>query len=285
MGVTYKAYDEELRIDVALKVIMPGRVDDAKAQALFLREARAAARVRHPNVANVVFLNTTPGNCFYAMEFVAGESLADWLQKRGALPPALAIGFAIQIARGLGAIHEQQIVHRDLKPANLMIVRAGREISRAGSDSNPDLWQIKIIDFGLARGFGDGGLGTEINAQTIGFRGTARYASPEQCQEHGEIDGRADLYALGCILWEMLLGAPPFVARTHREILNQHVTQGVPLDQIAHLPEGLQTLIARLLAKDPGNRFPDADAVIGALVRCQARLSSGDDRIDGLAQH
>ncbi len=284
MGVTYKAHDEQLRVDVALKVITPGRVDDAKAQSLFQREARAAARVRHPNVASVVFLSTTPGNFFYAMEFVAGESLADWLQTRGALPPALAIGFATQIARGLGAIHEQQIVHRDLKPANLMVVAAGREKSRAGSEANPDAWQIKIIDFGLARGFGDGGLGTELSAQTIGFRGTARYASPEQCQEHGEIDGRSDLYALGCILWEMLLGTPPFGARTHRELLNQHVGQGAPLEQIAHLPETVQAVLTRLLEKDPARRFPDADAVDKALERCWERLARGEDRIDGLAQ-
>ena len=284
MGVTYKAFDEELRVDVALKVITPGMVDDPKAQALFLREARAAARVRHPNVASVVFLNTAPGNCFYAMEFVAGESLADGLQKCGTLPSAMAIGFAVQIARGLSAIHEQQIVHRDLKPANLMILPAGREKSRAGADSNPDAWQIKIIDFGLARGFGDGGLGTEMNAQTIGFRGTARYASPEQCQEHGEIDGRSDLYSLGCILWEMLLGSPPFGARTHRELLNQHVAQGPPLEQLAHLPECLQTVLVRLLEKDPDKRFPDAESVIKALEQCQNRLASGDDRIDGLAQ-
>jgi serine/threonine protein kinase len=280
MGVTYKAYDEQLRIDVALKVITPGKVDDPKAQALFLREARAAARVRHPNVASVVFLNTTPGNIFYAMEFIAGESLADWLRTRGALPPAMAIGFATQIARGLGAIHEQNIVHRDLKPANLMIVAAGRDKSRVGSDSNPDAWQIKIIDFGLARAFAGEGLGTELHAPTIGFRGTALYASPEQCEERGEIDGRSDQYSLGCILWEMLMGAPPFRARTHRELLNQHVAQFAPLERIAHLPASLQAVLARLLVKDPGNRFPDADAVVNALEDCRERLASGDEKID-----
>jgi serine/threonine protein kinase len=280
MGVTYKAFDEQLRIDVALKVITPGKVDDTKAQTLFLREARAAARVRHPNVASVVFLSTIPGNFFYAMEFVAGESLADWLQRRGALPPLLAIGFATQIARGLGAIHEQHIVHRDLKPANLMIVAAGGERSRAGADSNPDAWQIKIIDFGLARGFGDTSLGTAVSAETIGFRGTARYASPEQCQEEGEIDGRSDLYSLGCILWEMLMAAPPFGARTHRELLNQHVAQATPLERTAHLPASLQAVLARLLVKDPANRFPDAGAVIKALERCRDRLVSGDDCVE-----
>ena len=282
MGVTYKAYDEQLRIEVALKVITPGQVDDAKAQALFLREARAAARVRHPNVASVVYLNTTPGNFFYAMEFIAGESLQDWLKTRGTLPPAMATGFATQIARGLGAIHEQQIVHRDLKPANLMIVGAAREKSRTGSDSNPDAWQVKIIDFGLARGFGAEGLGTEVNAQTTGFRGTALYASPEQCEEHGSIDGRSDQYSLGCIWWEMLTGATPFRGRSHRELLNQHVSQMVPRERIAHLPAGVQAVLARMLEKDPANRFADADAVVEALQRCRERGASGGDSIDAI---
>ena len=284
MGVTYKAFDERLRIEVALKVITPAQVDEAKAQALFLREARAAARVRHSNVASVVYLNDTPGNFFYAMEFIAGESLADWLRTRGALPPAMAIGFATQIARGLEAIHAQQIVHRDLKPANLMIVPSGR-VSQPGEsvETNPNSWQIKIIDFGLARGFGGGGLGTEADAQTIGFRGTALYASPEQCEERGQIDGRSDLYALGCILWEMLVGAPPFRARTHRELLNQHVSVPPPLERIAYLPSGLRSVLTRLLAKDPGGRFANADAVVRALENCHDPSAGSDGKFEDLA--
>ena len=277
MGVTYKAYDEKLRIEVALKLITPGQVDDPKTQALFLREARAAARVHQSNVASVVHLNDTLGNFFYAMEFIAGESLADWLKTRGALPSAMAIEFGMQIARGLEAIHAQHIVHRDLKPANLMIVPSGRG-SRPGEsvDANPDAWQIKIIDFGLARGFGGEGPGTEIDAKTIGFRGTTLYASPEQCEEHRELDGRSDQYSLGCILWEMLTGAPPFRGRTHRELLNQHVALPLPLQQLAHLPDGLQVVLARMLAKDPANRFSDDDAVVKALERCREGRVPGD---------
>ena len=276
MGVTYKAFDEQLRVDVALKLITPGQVDDPKAKALFLREARAAARVRHPNVASVLFLSTTPGNLFYAMEFIAGESLQDWLRARGAIAPRVAVSFALQIARGLEAIHAQQIVHRDLKPANLMIVPTGRGKSGQPVEANPDAWQIKIIDFGLARGFGGGRLGTELDAQTIGFRGTALYASPEQCEERGEIDGRSDQYSLGCILWEMLTGAPPFRARTHRELLNQHVAQAAPLAGISHLPASLQAVLARLLEKDPANRFANADELVQALARCLERMQAGE---------
>ena len=284
MGVTYKAFDEELRIDVALKVITPGQVHDPKAQALFLREARAAARVRHPNVASVVFLSTTAGNIFYAMEFIAGESLQDWLRTRGAPPPTVAIGFTMQIARGLGAIHGQQIVHRDLKPANLMIVAAGGEQARAGSDLNPEAWEMKIIDFGLARGFGAEGLGTAVDANTIGFRGTTLYASPEQCEERGQIDGRSDLYSLGCILFEMLSGGPPFRGRTHRELLNQHVALPAPLERVSHLPEDLRAVLARLLAKDPADRFANADAVVKALERCRERLPSAGERVEDVAR-
>ncbi len=284
MGVTYKAFDEELRIEVALKLIMPAQVDDPKAQALFLREARAAARVRHPNAASVVFLSTTPGNFFYAMEFIAGESLADLLKTRGPLPPALAIGIAVQIARGLGAIHAQHIVHRDLKPANLMIVAAGGEQTRAGSDSNPEAWEMKIIDFGLARGFGGEGLGTAVDAKTIGFRGTTLYASPEQCEERGQIDGRSDLYSLGCILFEMLSGGPPFRGRTHRELLNQHVALPAPLERVSHLPEDLRAVLARLLAKDPADRFDNADALVKALERCRERLASAGEKVEDLAR-
>ncbi len=284
MGVTYKAYDEELRIDVALKVITPGQVDHPKAQALFLREARAAARVRHPNVASVVFLSTTAGNIFYAMEFIAGESLADWLRSRRALPPAMAIEFAIQIARGLEAIHVQHIVHRDLKPANLMILPSARTRPRESADANPEAWQIKIIDFGLARGFGGEGPGTELDAKTIGFRGTTLYASPEQCEEQRDLDGRSDQYSLGCILWEMLTGTPPFQGRTHRELLNQHVALPLPLQRLTHVPDGLQVGLARMLAKDPVNRFPDDDAVVEALERCRGNSASGDgSAVDVLA--
>ena len=270
MGVTYKAFDEQLRIEVALKVIAPGRVDDAKTQALFLREARAAARIRHPNVASVVYLHTTPGNFFYAMEFIAGESLQGWLKARGSTAPALATSIAAQVAGGLQAIHAQKIVHRDLKPGNLMIVPV---------DGNRDAWQVKIIDFGLARAFAGDGLGTEINAPTVGFRGTALYASPEQCEERGELDGRTDLYSLGCILWEMLAGGPPFRGRTHRELLNQHVSQPAPLERLAHLPASLQAILARLLAKNPADRFASAADVAIALEHFQNRLNSGMEPI------
>ncbi len=272
MGVTYKAYDPQLRLDVALKVINPAQVGDDKARALFLREARAAARVHHANVGSVVFLNPDPENMFYAMEFIAGESLRDWLHSRVPLPPLMAIGLSLQIARGLEAIHREGVIHRDLKPTNLMVIRADKQ--RAEGD--PEAWLIKIIDFGLARSMAGEVSETSAAANTTGFRGTALYASPEQCEERRDLDGRSDLYSLGCVMWEMLVGAPPFRANVHRELLNAHVAKPPPLQQLSHLPSSLQAVVARLLVKDREARFADAGALVRALESCREQVLRGE---------
>jgi eukaryotic-like serine/threonine-protein kinase len=272
MGVTYKAYDPDLRVYVALKVINPAQVGDAKARALFLREARAAARVHHANVGNVVFLNPDPENMFYAMEFIAGESLRDWLHSRVPLTPLMAVGLSLQIACGLEAIHREEVIHRDLKPTNLMIVRADKQ----KQESDPVAWLVKIIDFGLARNVSGDVSETSAVAGTTGFRGTALYASPEQCEERRDLDGRADLYSLGCVMWEMLVGMPPFSAKVHREMLNAHVAKPPPLQQLSHLPTSLQAVVARLLLKDREARFADAGALIRALEKCREQILRGD---------
>ncbi len=272
MGVTYKAYDPQLRVEVALKVINPAQVGDAKTRALFLREARAAARVHHANVGTVVFLNPDPEHLFYAMEFIAGESLRDWLHSRVPLAPLMAIGLSLQIARGLEAIHREEVIHRDLKPTNLMVVRADKR----RKEDDPEAWLVKIIDFGLARNVAGDVSETSAVAGTTGFRGTALYASPEQCEERRDLDGRSDLYSLGCVMWEMLVGMPPFRANVHRELLNAHVAKPPPLQQLSHLPPSLQTVVARLLMKDREARFADAGAVISALEKCREQLARGE---------
>ncbi len=273
MGVTYKAYDPRLRVDVALKVINPTQIGDAKTQALFLREARAAARIHQSNVASVVYLHEDPSNPFYAMEFIAGESLRDWLHPRAPLEPLMAIGLALQIAHGLEAIHREQVIHRDLKPTNLMVVRADAR----RKEDDPAAWQIKIIDFGLAKRLSMDVTESSAEAATMGFRGTALYASPEQCEERRDLDGRADLYSLGCVLWEMLVGAPPFRASAHRELLNAHVAKPPPLQQLSHLPGGLQSVVARLMLKDREARFADAGEVVKALENCRERILTGGE--------
>lgn len=274
MGVTYKAWDEKLRIPVALKVIAPGQMESAMTQALFLREARAAARVRHPNVANVIFLSDAPGNFFYAMELIEGEPLQEWLPRHRPLSPGFVCGLGGELARGLAAIHAQRLIHRDLKPANIMMVRAG-------SEPGSRIWTPKIIDFGLARSIEQAGQEEELAAAvTTGFRGTVLYASPEQCEESDDLDGRSDLYSLGCLLWEMLVGATPFRARTRRELMNLHVTAPVPVEKLAGLPAPLRAVLTRLLAKDRDERFPNAEALARELESLRDQLGNNQAATD-----
>lgn len=272
MGLTYLAEDEHLRVDVALKVIHPARLGDTDVRRLFVREARAAARIVHPNVAPVLYLHDAPERMFYAMEFVDGISLHQWLHRHGRPQPAHALGLAEQVAAGLSAIHEQQLIHRDLKPANLMLVQfpTGHPRARALAGSGGVL--VKIIDFGLARAMQsttDGRIETQAGAPTLGFRGTAAYASPEQCQEVNELDGRSDLYSLGCILWEMLTGRPPFQGRNLREVLNRQIAEAPPWEHLERLPEEVAAPLRRLLAKRPQDRFPDAHAAAEALAEAR----------------
>ncbi len=277
MGITYKAHDERLKLDVALKVINQTFMNDRGAQTLFLREARAAARVRHSNVASVLFLNDAPGNVFYAMEFVAGEPLNAWLKREGKIVPLVAIDIAKQLASGLGAIHAEGLIHRDLKPANVLLQPAANTATTADGTSfaHRSALRVKIIDFGVARE-----IATEVDAvSTIGFRGTVAYASPEQCEEHYDLDGRSDLYSLGCILFEMLAGHPPFAARSRRAFLNLHVTEPPPLHLLDDQPAILVAVIARLLAKNPEERYQDAQALVEALDAAEEKI----DRIGSVA--
>lgn len=276
MGVTYKAVDTRLHVDVALKVIHPARIADPDAAKLFIREARAAAKVYHPNVSPVVFLNDEPGKVFYAMEYVDGVSLYVWLRKQGSLSVGQALAFAEQIAAGLGAIHEQQLVHRDLKPANVMVVQFPGDHPRHRALTASGGCHLKIIDFGLARGTGDPGATPDPAGPmpTLGFRGTAGYASPEQCEEHSDLDGRADLYALGCMLWEFLRGRPPFVGKTHRELLNQQVAAPPPWVELQGFPEPVIAVLRKLLAKRREDRFPDATALGEALAAARRDLGT-----------
>ena len=271
MGVTYKAWDEKLRVPVALKVITPTLVENPRVQALFLREARSAARVHHTHVASVLSLSDTPGNFYYAMEFVDGVALDAFLRERGPLAPLLALDLAAQIAHGLGAIHAQGLIHRDLKPANVVLLGASSAAGQGGA------WTAKIIDFGLARFLAPDAADEDPALVTIGFRGTALYASPEQCEEQRDLDGRADLYSLGCILWEMLVGTPVFSARTHRDLLNAHVNAPPPWERVAHLPAGVREVLVSLLRKDRDERPADAAAAARALEGARRKIEPQAD--------
>ncbi|MBS0658332.1 MAG: protein kinase [Verrucomicrobia bacterium] len=274
MGITYKAHDPRLRLDVALKVVHPARLGDPDAQKLFIREARAAAQIRHPNVAGVVFLDDAQDRVFYAMEFIDGVSLHTWLRKHGRARVGIALGFAEQIAHGLGAIHEAGIIHRDLKPANLMVMEFPPEHPRHRALSASGGCQLKIIDFGLARGMQQDEADTDLDAPlpTTGFRGTAAYSSPEQCEEESDLDARSDLYSLGCILWELLAGRPPFLGRNQRELVNAHVAAAPPWELLRAVPEPVLAVLRRLLAKPRAERYASAAETAEALVFARRQL-------------
>jgi serine/threonine protein kinase len=181
MGVTYKAFDVDLRCFVALKVISERYLGDQSARLRFLREARAAASVRHPNVASVFHLGRIGQNYFYAMEFVAGETLENLIKRSGRLKVKLALAIATQVAAGLAAVHKQNLVHRDIKPSNIMV-------------SSEDGGATKIIDLGLAKAVNESGAQTAISLPG-GFAGTPEFASPEHFAGVGG-DIRSDLYSL-----------------------------------------------------------------------------------------
>jgi serine/threonine protein kinase len=201
MGVTYKAFDVDLRCPVTLKVISERYLGDESARLPFLREARAAASLRHPNVASVLHLGRTGGSYFYAMEFVEGETLEQLVRCSGRLKAKLALEIVTQVAAGLAAVHEQNLVHRDIKPSNVMV--------RLRDDGTIT---AKIIDLGLAKAVDEQGSQTAISVPGI-FAGTPEFASREQFAGI-QVDIRSDLYSLGVTLWEMLTGLAPFREQT-----------------------------------------------------------------------
>jgi serine/threonine protein kinase len=213
MGITYKAFDVDLHRPVTLKVINTRYLNDESARTRFVREARAAAAVRHPNVATVFHLGKKGDNYFYAMEFVPGETLEQALRKSGPFDLKTALDITSQIAAGLSAINKQELVHRDVKPSNIMVhLESGK------------LESVKIIDLGLAKPVNESGEAVSVQGA---FAGTPQYASPEQFSGLGA-DIRSDLYSLGVTLWEMISGDVPFKGSSS-ELFYQHQHAPLPL--------------------------------------------------------
>ena len=257
MGVTYKAIDTHLGCPVALKIIRTQLLGNESARSRFLREARAAASVRHPNVATVFHLGESGGNYFYAMEFVDGETLEALIRRRGRLEIELAFEIVAQVAAGLTAIHKQHLVHRDIKPSNIML-----------SWDEGRLENVKIIDLGLAKGV------TEDTLSIAGsFIGTPAYASPEQFAGLGT-DIRSDLYSLGVTLWTILSGKPPFHGSV-TELMDQHQRGALPTEKLKGIPEPVIVLLQVLLAKDSGERFQTPAQLQQAAARVKEAIASG----------
>src|SRR5215468_4296656 len=261
MGVTYKAFDINLRCPVTLKVISERYLGDESERLRFLREARAAASVRHPNVASVFHLGRTGSSYFYAMEFVEGETLENLIKRSSWLEVKLALEIATQVAAGLAAVHEQNLVHRDIKPTNIMVrLKEERSVT------------AKIIDLGLAKTVDESASEAGISSPGA-FAGTPEFASPEQFGGLG-VDIRSDLYSLGVTVWEMLTGRTPFRG-TPGEVMHQHQHVPIPLEQLEGVPQPLVVLLEVLLEKDPGRRFQNPGELLKAIPTITARIEAG----------
>lgn len=264
MAVTYRARDTVLNSEVALKVIDRRVAQNPGARSRFLREARAAANIHHPNVARVTYYGEQEGECFYAMELVKGETLEARVRRDGPMPLALALEVIEQTTRALAAAEACGVVHRDIKPSNIMLE----------SDASGAL-RVKLIDYGVAKVMGPQ-IEPGAEQTQAGFIGTPAFASPEQFVGTGQspIDTRSDIYSLGVTLWYLLAGRTPFVGGTMEEIRVRQ-TGKLPLEHVKglHLPGQVIALLSSMLAPDPKDRPQTARELLSAVHSCYARFN------------
>ncbi|MFF0436454.1 Stk1 family PASTA domain-containing Ser/Thr kinase [Streptomyces sp. NPDC004327] len=258
MATVYRAVDTRLDRVLALKVMHPELATDAAFVERFMREAKSVARLAHPNVVGVFDQGADGAYVYLAMEYVAGCTLRDVLRERGALRPRAALDILEPVLAALGAAHRAGFVHRDMKPENVLIGDDGR---------------VKVADFGLVRAVG---TATDTTGSVLG---TVSYLAPEQI-EHGTADTRADVYACGVVLYEMLTGAKPHSGDTPAQVLYQHLNTDVPAPSadVPGLAGELDALVAAATARDPELRPYDAVALL-ARVR-EARAGLGEEQLD-----
>jgi serine/threonine-protein kinase len=256
MGEVYRAHDERLDRDVALKVLPPGTLADASARKRFRKEALALSRLNHPNIATVHDFDTQDGTDFLVTEYIPGMTL-DSMLGRGPLAQEEIVRLGLQMAAGLAAAHEQDVVHRDLKPANIRVT--------------PDA-RLKILDFGLARILHGDVSPTAVTAETFtetrAVVGTLPYMAPEQLRGQ-PADARSDIWSFGVVLYEMASGARPFRGETGFELSSAILTQSPP-PLPSRVPTEVQAVIARCLQREPARRYQRAGELRAALEAIQA---------------
>ena len=251
VGTLYAATETTSGQSVALKILLPIAANDSLVIARFEREMLILEKLTHPNIVRYYGGGRSEGQLFYAMELVQGGSLKEVIQSSGPLTWPEVVTIGIQVCSALQHSHNHGIIHRDLKPGNLFVSHES---------------QVKLGDFGIARDMDEGDL--TVTGLTVGTRS---YMSPEQIT--GEIvSGKSDLYSLGCVLFELLVGKPPFQGANFAQLFEQHLRHAPPdIDQLVpDLPATLADLIGRLLAKDPEERPFNARTVQGVLLELSA---------------
>jgi len=262
MGEVWVARHSGIRRDVAVKILSPDKIDQVSRER-FEREVRATSELRHPNTVRVFDYGITEdGLCYYAMELLEGETLEDIVRREGLMEPLRAARLVLQASRALAEAHERGIIHRDIKPQNLFVTRAGREC---------DL--VKLLDFGLA-------LVARPNEDTSLTRtgwvvGTPAYVAPELAMGH-KADARADVYALGAVLYRVLCGVVPLQDGNAQAMINARINQDPPTPSaiLGHsIPAPLEDVVMRCLSRAVSERFASAAEVADALATCLPELS------------
>ncbi len=271
MGEVYLARHRHLERDAAIKVLLPEISMNQTVVARFFTEARATAQLRHPNIVEVFDCDVLPGGRAYiVMEYLRGESLRQTLDRVGRLAPNWMTIAAIagMVADALHAAHATGIVHRDLKPDNTYLT--------AQKSQQAEL-TVKVLDFGIAKLLSGGSAAGSSATRTGSLIGTPLYMSPEQCRGVPNIDHRADIYSLGCVLYEMVVGQPPFVAEAPGDILMAHMLQVAPALSTfdSSVPPSIDALVAMMLAKDPAER-PQSMAEVVATCEVLLGVSKSD---------
>jgi serine/threonine-protein kinase len=269
MGAVFRALDLRLDRHVALKILPPEQTGDPEVVQRFYQEARAAARLDHENIARVYSIGGDKSYHFIAFEYIEGTTIRQRVQAHGALSVAESINYTLQIAGALVHATERGVVHRDIKPSNIIVTAHGR---------------AKLVDMGLARRFERGGAEDDGLTQSGMTLGTFDYISPEQARDPRDVDVRSDLYSLGCTLFYMLTGRPPFPDGTVLQKLIQHQEEPAPDVRIVnpHVPADLAAIILKLMAKDRDRRYQTPEQLVRDLLTIAGALGLRSISPEGL---